>query len=106
MPSRSLGTSTLAVLAAVAQGVRYGFDVMDRTGLQSGTVYRALGRLEELGLLASDWEDAAVALAEKRPRRRYYVIRPDGSAELVRAEASLRALARWVSLEPVGEGGP
>ena len=106
MPQRSLGTSTLAVLAAVAQGVRYGFDVMDRTGLQSGTVYRALGRLEELGLVASDWEDSAVALAEKRPRRRYYVITADGSAELARAEASLKALARWVALEPAEEGRP
>lgn len=106
MPGKGIGTSTIAVLAAVAQGFRYGFDVMGSTGLQSGTVYRALGRLEELGLVTSDWEDAAVALAEKRPRRRYYVITPDGSAELVRAEASLRALARWVALEPAEEGQP
>ncbi len=104
MPSKPLGTSTLAVLAAVAQGFRYGFDVMDRAALQSGTVYRALARLEELELVRSDWEEAAAALAEKRPRRRYYEITAAGSAELVRAEASLRALTRWVALEPA-EGG-
>jgi DNA-binding PadR family transcriptional regulator len=35
-----------------------------------GTLYKALGRLEELGLLASRWEDAAAV--EGRPRRRLY----------------------------------
>ncbi|MEV6494703.1 helix-turn-helix transcriptional regulator [Actinoplanes sp. NPDC051633] len=34
-----------------------------------GTLYKALGRLEELGLLASSWEDPAT---EGRPRRRLY----------------------------------
>ena len=37
-----------------------------------GTLYKALGRLEELGLLASRWEDAAAA--EGRPRRRLYAL--------------------------------
>ena len=32
-----------------------------------GTLYKALGRLEEFGLLSSRWEDAAAA--EGRPRR-------------------------------------
>jgi DNA-binding PadR family transcriptional regulator len=35
-----------------------------------GTLYKALSRLEELGLLASRWEDAAAA--QGRPRRRLY----------------------------------
>ena len=35
-----------------------------------GTLYKALGRLEDLGLLASRWEDATAA--EGRPRRRLY----------------------------------
>ena len=35
-----------------------------------GTLYKALGRLEEFGLLTSRWEDAAAA--EGRPRRRLY----------------------------------
>jgi DNA-binding PadR family transcriptional regulator len=35
-----------------------------------GTLYKALGRLEELGLLTSRWEDAAAV--EGRPRRRLY----------------------------------
>jgi hypothetical protein len=35
-----------------------------------GTLYKALGRLEEHGLLTSRWEDPAAA--EGRPRRRLY----------------------------------
>jgi DNA-binding PadR family transcriptional regulator len=42
-----------------------------------GTLYKALGRLEELGLLASRWEDAAAA--EGRPRRRLYELTPRGA---------------------------
>src|SRR5690606_4314754 len=63
---------TALVLRAVALGHRYGFDVMERCGLPSGTVYPALRRLDRAGLLASGWEDADVARAEGRPRRRTY----------------------------------
>lgn len=38
----------------------------------SGKLYRALERLEEMGLLASEWEDPAIAAREDRPRRRFY----------------------------------
>jgi PadR family transcriptional regulator PadR len=41
-----------------------------------GTLYKALGRLEELGLLSSHWEDPAAA--EGRPRRRLYQLTGQG----------------------------
>ena len=41
-----------------------------------GTLYKALGRLEERGLLASHWEEPAAA--EGRPRRRLYVLTAEG----------------------------
>jgi DNA-binding PadR family transcriptional regulator len=41
-----------------------------------GTLYKALGRLEELGLLASRWEDATAAAG--RPRRRLYELTGKG----------------------------
>jgi DNA-binding PadR family transcriptional regulator len=41
-----------------------------------GTLYKALGRLEELGLLSSRWEDAAAV--EGRPRRRLYALTGQG----------------------------
>jgi PadR family transcriptional regulator PadR len=52
-----------------------------------GTLYKALGRLEEFGLLASHWEDATAA--EGRPRRRLYELTGEGArvAERARAEA-------------------
>ena len=37
---------TTLVLHALANGVRHGFDVIDATGLASGTVYPILRRLE------------------------------------------------------------
>jgi len=67
--------------------------VIDATGLQSGTVYRALSRLEERGLLASNWEPANDALREKRPRRKYYGVTDRGEQELATARRQLLALA-------------
>lgn len=43
-----------------------------------GTLYRALERLERLGLLSSRWEDPAVAASEQRPLRRLYLITAEG----------------------------
>lgn len=61
-----------------------------------GTLYKALGRLEEFGLLTSRWEDAAVA--EGRPRRRLYELTGQGAraAERARADRSGRASVRAV----------
>src|SRR6266508_890636 len=52
-----------------------------------GTLYKALSRLEEFGLLTSRWEDAAAAV-EGRPRRRLYQLTGEGArvAERARAE--------------------
>jgi DNA-binding PadR family transcriptional regulator len=58
-----------------------------------GTLYKALGRLEEFGLLTSRWEDAAAA--EGRPRRRLYELTGEGArvAERAQAEAVPPSLA-------------
>ena len=48
-----------------------------------GTLYKALGRLEEFGLLASHWEDAEAA--EGRPRRRLYELTGEGARVAERA---------------------
>ena len=45
--------STALVLQALARGFHHGFDIMDATGLPSGTVYPILRRLDREGLLAS-----------------------------------------------------
>jgi len=79
---------TTLVLVALAHGLRHGFDILDATGLQSGTVYPILRRLEGAGLVRSRWEPAERARAEQRPPRRYYEITGAG------AEALQEALAR------------
>lgn len=92
MPSRPLGFATVSVLHAIARGVEYGFDLCDHAGLPSGTVYPALSRLEDLGLVTSQWEDAEVAQREKRPPRRYYAITAPGERALKEALAHYRRL--------------
>lgn len=82
------------VLEAVASGVAHGFDVMDQTGLPSGTVYPALSRLEKTGLLRSSWERASIAHDEKRPPRRYYEVTAAGREALAKALADYSSLTR------------
>jgi len=43
-----------------------------------GTLYRALGRLEAMGLLESRWEDPQIPARENRPGRRMYVLTAAG----------------------------
>lgn len=52
-----------------------------------GTLYKALGRLERAGLLASEWEDADIAATEGRPRRRLYHVTDLGERALAMARA-------------------
>jgi DNA-binding PadR family transcriptional regulator len=53
-----------------------------------GTLYKALGRLEERGLLASRWEDAAAV--EGRPRRRLYELTREGAEAAERKPVARR----------------
>lgn len=52
----------------------------DRRLTAHGTLYRALERLENAGLLTSRWEDPEAAAAERRPLRRLYRITAAGEA--------------------------
>jgi DNA-binding PadR family transcriptional regulator len=72
---------------AIARGMRHGFDILDATGLQSGTVYPILRRLEDAGLLRSRWEAVERARAEGRPPRRYYELTGAGAMALQEALA-------------------
>jgi PadR family transcriptional regulator PadR len=90
----ALSYTGLFVLQAVAQGHRFGFDIMAITALPSGTIYPALRRLEALELVRSDWEKDAKARKEGRPRRRYYEITPAGRLQLTEAENRYHAVGR------------
>lgn len=95
MPDFSLSYGSAAILHAVASGHQFGFDVMEATGLTSGTVYPSLERLESRGLLRSRWEDDAAARREARPARRYFTLTATGAAALQ------AALARYKALRPI-----
>jgi len=82
MTPRPIGTTTIAVLHCIAEGVEFGFDIIDHTGLPSGTVYPALASLQRRGLVKSRWEDDDLARSQARPRRRYYRITPEGEEVL------------------------
>jgi PadR family transcriptional regulator, regulatory protein PadR len=65
-----------------------------------GTLYRALGRLETMGLLESRWEDPAIPARENRPGRRLYTLTADGEAVVAAArrasaDASRKRPRRW-----------
>ena len=89
---RRLSISALTVLQAVANGYHYGFDVIEATGLPSGTVYPALSRLERDAYVRSAWEDEEAAHAEGRPARRYYRVTATGTRALNEALAYYRSI--------------
>jgi PadR family transcriptional regulator, regulatory protein PadR len=61
-------------------------DVADQRLLTAyGTLYRALGRLESMGLLESRWEDPEVPARENRPGRRLYTLTGAGETALEHA---------------------
>lgn len=96
--SRTLGVSTAAILQAIDAGRRYGLDIMDATGLASGAVYPALGRLERRGFVRGTWESDRVARADGRPRRRYYEITKEGRQALAQAMARFAAVTSMADL--------
>ena len=59
-----------------------------------GTLYRALGRLETMGMLQSRREDPAISARENRPGRRLYTLTTAGEA------AAREAVAGWREKAP------
>ena len=90
---------TALVLCGLARGYRYGFDLIDATGVQAGTIYPILRRLEDAGLVIGSWERVSRARAEGRPPRRNY--RLTGAGEAVEREAR----GRYPGIERVFDGG-
>jgi DNA-binding PadR family transcriptional regulator len=86
---------TTLVLQALLQGYHHGFDIMDATGLPSGTVYPILRRLDAEGLVRSRWEKDGVARREQRPPRRYYELTTNGR------NVAGEAISRYRSLQDV-----
>ena len=84
---------TALVLQALLDGHHHGFDIMDATGLPSGTVYPILRRLDAEGLVRSRWERDTLARREQRPPRRYYELSAGGRAFAAHAISQARRAA-------------
>ena len=83
-PLARLGRATIDVLTVLLDSdePRWGLELIKLTGRQSGTVYPLLDRLERAGWVTSSWDDDS----ERRgPRRRMYVLTPDGARAAVQA---------------------
>ena len=91
-----LSHSAALILKSLSLGYRFGFDIMDITGLPSGTVYPALRRLERDGMVRSHWEADDVASEDGRPARRYYEITETGKRAALAATERYPLLARIV----------
>lgn len=65
-------------------------DLTDRRLLTAyGTLYRALGRLETMGLVRSRWEDPEIPARENRPGRRLYTLTTAGEAAVHAARKAM-----------------
>jgi DNA-binding PadR family transcriptional regulator len=67
----------LRVFLADASERRYGYDLMKAARLPSGTLYPMLARLQDQGLVTSEWEPQPAG-ASGRPPRKYYQLTGDG----------------------------
>ncbi|MFD9792032.1 PadR family transcriptional regulator [Streptomyces sp. NPDC059070] len=68
----------LRVLLEDPSEPRYGYDLMKAARLASGTLYPMLARLQQDGLLVSEWEQARGGDQGGRPPRKYYRLTAEG----------------------------
>jgi PadR family transcriptional regulator PadR len=76
----------------------HGYEIAKRLGDENsrrlltayGTLYRALGRLEGMGLLQSQWEDPQIPARENRPGRRMYTLTAAGETAAQEARKAAR----------------
>ncbi len=93
------GSAELAVLALLASGRCYGYELLKRVRerggpmveIREGTLYPLLHRLEDAGMVASEW----VTEGRARPRK-YYVISGAGREHLALLAAEWRELIEGI----------
>lgn len=90
MPQRITESTVRVLEAALAAPTHewYGLELMDETGLKSGTLYPILHRLTADGWLTARFEDVDPAQVG-RPRRRLYCLSGDS------VPAAVEVVERW-----------
>ena len=87
------GTLELCMLALLANGERYGYEITqalnqtDGLGLREGTIYPLLTRLQREGLVSSRWQESPSG-----PPRKYYRLTEKGT------QAMGGMSTRWATL--------
>ncbi len=77
---RAPSRATLRLLAALLtqpDAARYGYELLETTGIKSGTLYPILMRLSERGFLDAEWRDSP---EPGRPARHVYRLTDAGAA--------------------------
>ena len=97
--------ATALILQALASGSRHGFQIMEVTGLPSGTVYPVLRRLEREVAVESEWAPADEARAAGRPARRVYGLTESGQQVAELARQRLANTHRILSDAALGHAG-
>src|SRR5438034_11750960 len=111
MPERSdlpQGTLDLLILQVVAAGAIHGYAIAQRLQLISrdvvqvpqGSLYPALHRLENRGLLTADWK-----ISDTGGEAKLYRLTPKGRSELKGQAASWVRLTEAIGLTPRPAGG-
>ncbi|MCH7511669.1 MAG: helix-turn-helix transcriptional regulator [Chloroflexi bacterium] len=65
-----------------------------------GTLYKALDRMENAGLLSSRWEDPKIGAEAGRPRRRLYKVTGTGELALARYASPEQQVAGRLAAKP------
>jgi DNA-binding PadR family transcriptional regulator len=105
---RAMQETTFLILTALAGGPQHGYGIIQDVGrisgqrvtLRAGTLYGALERLDEDGLIAVDREEVTGGRL-----RRYYRLTDDGSARLA-GEAARRQESAATALRRLRTAGP
>ncbi len=93
------GTLDLLILKVIALGPVHGYAIAQR--LEQGSLYPALHRLENRGLLAADWKETETGREAK-----FYRLTRKGRAQLQTEAVSWQRLTEAVSLIlEMSEGG-
>jgi PadR family transcriptional regulator PadR len=92
------GVLDVCVLAVLAEGTTYGYAIsarLDELGLgavKGGTLYPLLTRLEQAGLVTTQWRPGVSG-----PGRKYFALTAEGRADLAQRGAAWRQFAGLTS---------
>jgi PadR family transcriptional regulator, regulatory protein PadR len=96
-PPSPQAQALMFALAMRPEDWRYGYDLMKATDLKSGTLYPALIRLEEKGLLESQWGEHQ---QDGRPPRHMYRLTDAGLKCAHELDAARPASANTLRKQP------